>query len=82
MVESDGLIASRSRDEVELRELHIAGNVDPPASGPLVHQIRGGVTDWNTDTNHVIPGQTLTNSYRNQSLEDNAGGPLESLEGS
>ena len=30
----------------------------------------------------IIPGQTLTNPYRNQSLEDNAGGPLESLEGS
>ena len=46
MVQSDRLIASGSGDEVELRELHVAGDVDPSSSGPLVGEVRGGVPDW------------------------------------
>ena len=45
VVEPDGLVAGGSGDEVELRELHVAGDVDPSSSGPLVGEVRGGVPD-------------------------------------
>ena len=49
VVEPDGLVAGGSGDEVELRELHVAGDVDPSSSGPLVGEVRGGVPDWDRE---------------------------------
>ena len=40
-----GLVACRRGDQIELGELHIAGDVDPAAGRPLVGEVRGGVTD-------------------------------------
>ena len=45
VVKPHRLIASGSGDQIKLRELHVAGNVDPAASRPLVGEVRGGVAD-------------------------------------
>ena len=45
VVEPDGLVAGGSGDEVELRELHVAGNVDSSACGPVVRNVLRGVAD-------------------------------------
>ena len=37
------LVTSGGRDQIELRELHVAGNVDTPPCGPVVRNVLGGV---------------------------------------
>ena len=39
------LITSGGRDQIELRELHVAGNVDSSACGPIVRDVLGSVAD-------------------------------------
>ena len=39
------LVTSGGRDQIELRELHVAGNVDPPACGPIIRNVLGSVAD-------------------------------------
>ena len=41
----DGLVAGGCGDEVELAELHVAGNVHSPACSPAVGDVLGGVAD-------------------------------------
>ena len=43
VVEADGFVAGGRGDEVELGELHVAGNVDTPPCGPVVRNVLGGV---------------------------------------
>ena len=40
-----GLVASGRGDQVKLRELHVAGNVDPSACGPVVGDVLRRVAD-------------------------------------
>ena len=40
-----GLVACRRGDQIELGELHIAGDVDPAASGPVVGDVLVRVAD-------------------------------------
>ena len=39
LVELDGGVAGRSRDQVKLGQLHVGGDVDPPAAGPSVNNV-------------------------------------------
>ena len=39
------LVTSGGGDQVELRELHVAGNVDPSACGPVVGDVLRRVAD-------------------------------------
>ena len=41
-----GLVTRRSADQVKLRELHIGGNVDPPACGPAVGHVLSSVANY------------------------------------
>ena len=45
VVKPDRLIASGSGDQIKLGELHIAGDVDPAASGPVVGDVLVRVAD-------------------------------------
>ena len=39
------LVTSRSGDQVELRELHVARNVHPSACGPVIRNVLGSVAN-------------------------------------
>ena len=40
-----GLVTSGGGDQVELRELHVAGNVDSSACGPVIRNVLGSVAN-------------------------------------
>ena len=48
-VDGDGPVGRGRRDEVELRELHVRGDVDPAPRGPLVGDLLVRVTDCDGD---------------------------------
>ena len=53
VVYDESRIPRRRRDEIELWELHVRGDVDPVAGRPLVQEVVRRVADWNKNVTHI-----------------------------
>ena len=40
-----GLVTSRSGNQIELRQLHVTGNIDTSACGPVIRNVLGSVAN-------------------------------------
>ena len=52
-------VASWRGDEIELGQLHVAGDVDPPACGPAVGDVVICVADWKYQMSGLVQNQMM-----------------------